>query len=308
MKDIIYIDRMSKAQHIEKVYGSQLLKLLYGNSASSRHVGRKLASFVAKNKWVSQAYGWWQKKRWTKRKIKPFIAKFEIDPAEFAMPLDSFTSFNDFFIRHLKKEARPLAGGQKVAIVPADGRYLFYANIATCPGFVIKGQKFNLSEFLCSDSLAKEYEEASMVIARLCPSDYHRFHFPCDCLPAKAVPINGLLYSVNPLAIKQNIKIFSENKRTLTTLSTQHFGQVLYIEVGATNVGTIVQTYTANQPYAKGAEKGFFSFGGSTLVLLFPKESIQFDPDLLAASQMSLEIKCLMGQSMGQSMWNHCLG
>ena len=189
-----------------------------------------------------------------------------------------------------------------MAIIPADGRYLFYANIAACTGFLIKGQKFKLKEFLCCEELAHEYKEACMVIARLCPSDYHRFHFPCDCLPASPVAINGLLYSVNPMAIKQNIKIFSENKRSLTILATKAFGKVLYIEVGATNVGTIEQIYTAHQPYAKGAEKGFFSFGGSSLVLLFPKGCIQFDQDLLAASQMGLEIKCLMGQSMGKSV------
>ena len=104
MSDITYIDRISQARCIEKVYGSRLLKLLYGNSPSSRHFGRKLASFVAKNAWVSKVYGWWQKRKFTKAKIKPFIAKFEVNSSEFSLDVDNFSSFNDFFVRRLKKK------------------------------------------------------------------------------------------------------------------------------------------------------------------------------------------------------------
>ena len=138
-----------------------------------------------------------------------------------------------------------------------------------------------------------------MAIVRLCPSDYHRFHFPCDCVPGQTRLINGWLYSVNPLAIKNNLDIFTQNKRTLCELETNRFGKILYLEIGATNVGSIQQTYEPFEKQPKGAEKGYFEFGGSSLILLFAKGMIQFDQDLLDATEAGLEMRCLMGQQMG---------
>ena len=143
-----------------------------------------------------------------------------------------------------------------------------------------------------------------MVIARLCPIDYHRFHFPFSCTPSKSTLLNGALFSVNPLALKKNIRIFSENKRSLTSLKTDKFGDVLFIEVGATCVGGIFQTYTPNQAVVKGQEKGYFSFGGSSLILLFEPGRIHFDADLIEASKKKIEIRGLLGQSMGRSCLN----
>ena len=94
-----------------------------------------------------------------------------------------------------KKEARPLGSGP---IVPADGRYLFYQNVATCDGFIVKGKKFSLETLVGSSAVASAYAEGSMAIARLCPSDYHRFHFPVDCKPGVARLINGPLFSAEP--------------------------------------------------------------------------------------------------------------
>ena len=141
-----------------------------------------------------------------------------------------------------------------------------------------------------------------MVLARLCPTDYHRFHFPCDCLPGQTKLINGWLYSVNPLAVKKNIQILTQNKRTLCLLDTPLFGSVAYMEIGATSVGSIQETYVVDRFQVKGAEKGYFEFGGSALILLFPKNTIQFDSDLLAATEQGLEMRCLLGQSMGRAI------
>lgn len=107
---------------------------------------------------------------------------------------------------------------------------------------------------------------------------------------------------MNPIALKKDIGILTKNKREMTTLITKSFGQILYIEVGATNVGSIHQTFIPNEPYAKGDEKGYFSFGGSCLVLLFEPGRIQFDQDLLEASHKNMEVRCLFGQSLGRSL------
>jgi phosphatidylserine decarboxylase len=241
-----------------------------------------------------------QRRAWSKRKIVPFIKKYGVDASEFELPVEAFESFDAFFTRKLKATARPIAAAEEVAIIPADARYLFFQDIDAADGFVVKGAKFTLSELLQDEALAKTYHGGAMLIARLCPTDYHRFHFPLAGVPSVAKLINGWLYSVNPLALRTNIDIFTQNKRMLTHLETARFGTLLCIEVGATNVGSIIQTYTPQVFHHKGAEKGYFSFGASALIVLFPPKRIVFDGDLVAATAQGLEMRCLLGQSLGK--------
>lgn len=301
MKPILYIDRISKKQCTEKVFGDSQIRLLYGDTFLNRMIGKKIAYALARLPWFSAFYGSLQNKPASAKKIMPFIETFAVDTTEFAKKPSEYVSFNDFFTRKLKRSARPIAPGKDTAIIPADGRYYFYQNIKKTDGFIVKGKKFSLTDLLQDEKLAAEYEEGAMVIARLCPTDYHRYHFPCDCKAGETILINGLLHSVNPAAIKKNIEIFTENKRTLCILDSKQFGKVLFLEIGAICVGTINQTYKPNTLFAKGDEKGYFSFGGSSLIILFPPNSIQFDQDLLDATAKHIEIKCLMGQSMGHS-------
>ncbi len=301
MKDIAYLDRISKRVEAERVYGGTFLDLLYGQGWKSKIFSPILKHISAKWRWSSAFYGWLQKSSWSRFKIAPFVKKFGVDREEFLEPIESYRSFNEFFIRKLKPSARPLAQGNDIAIMPADGRCLVFDNIEKSDGFIIKGVKFSLREFILDDTLYERYKQGSMAILRLCPSDYHRFHFPFNCLPSAPKQVDGTLYSVNPVALKQDIEILTKNKREITTLQTKSFGQVLYIEVGATYVGTIHQTFIPNEPYAKGDEKGYFSFGGSCLVLLFEHGRIQFDQDLLEASQKNMETRCLLGQTLGRS-------
>ena len=303
MNTIRYIDRQSRQEKTEKIYGYFFLKILYSTSLMSRLICPFLLPIFAHLKSVSKWYGWIQKSSISRLKIKPFIKVFKIDTSEFLDPLDSFQSFNDFFIRKLRPASRPLAQGHDIAILPADGRYFAYENISKIPGFWIKGQKFSLEELLQDKQLAAQYAQGSIVIGRLAPVDYHRFHFPTNCLPNTSQEIPGPLYSVNPIALKTNIHILARNKRVITSLHTKNFGKILYIEVGATNVGSIHQTFMAQEPYAKGDEKGYFSFGGSCVILLFEPYKIQFDQDLLDASCRTLETRGLFGQSLGRALF-----
>ena len=297
---ITFIDRKTKREENEKVYGEFFIKLFYGSGAMRRFFSFLLLPFFARIHFVSKLYGYFQKSAMSRFKIKPFIQAYEIDASEFLDPVDSFASFNDFFIRKLKPECRPIATSSDIAVLPADARYLVFQNIDKADGFWVKGKKFSLAELLGDEELAKPYEKGAMVIARLCPVDYHRFHFPTDCVPGKPRLINGPLFSVNPLALKRSIEILCENKRVITALKTENFGEVQYIEVGATHVGSIVQTYVPEKSYAKAEEKGYFSFGGSCLILLFERNRIIFDQDLIAASAKKMEVRGLLGQSLGK--------
>lgn len=299
MAGITYRDRESGKLKKEKVYGKFFLEMLYGDTLLSRLFSLLILPLIAHMPAFSFFYGKKQKAKNSKTKIIPFIRAFQVDVTEFADPVESFNSFNDFFIRKLKLKARPIIFEEKVAVFPADGRHLVFPDISEVDGFYVKGIKFDLRRLLDDEFYFDIYKRGAMVISRLCPTDYHRFHFPCACIPGKPKLINGPLFSVNPMALKKHISILSENKRVLTPLETGLFGQALYIEVGATCVGSIKQTFIPNKPYEKGDEKGFFEFGGSCTILLFQPNKIQFDQDLIDASAEHIETYAKMGTSLG---------
>ena len=116
----------------------------------------------------------------------------------------SYRTFNEFFYRALKPEARPITAGEAVAVFPADGRHLVFPNVDAVEGFYVKGAKFTLAELLGDGALAAEFAGGAMLISRLCPVDYHRFHFPVAGTPGDARLINGWLYSVSPVALRRN--------------------------------------------------------------------------------------------------------
>ena len=293
MKPIPYYDRQTGKLAYEKVFGGKTLAFLYGGS----RLGNFFKNCISKNSFASSFMGFWYNLSLTKRNILPFIEKYAVDPKEFLLKSEDFVSFNDFFTRKLKPEARPIASSD--AVIPADARYWFYENMTDNTDFLVKGERLNQNILIANDALAKEFEGGAALIARLCPSDYHRFHFPVDCIPGEPKLINGPLFSVNPIAIQQNIRYLTENKRILTILKSPLFGKIAYIEIGATSVGSIKETYTPNVPVLKGSEKGYFEFGGSSLILLFQKNAISFSPDLVQATKNGYEIRCLMGQKMG---------
>lgn len=288
---IFYINRSTGKREIEKIYFEPMLRFVYGR------FGKIFALLISKISFFSKLYGRLQSRPASKKKVSPFVLKYQVDLSEFEKKLEEYLSFNDFFTRKLKSGARKMEGD---LVIPADGRYLCYQDISSCDGFVVKGKKFSLEKLLQNDELAKKYQKGTLVIARLCPTDYHRFHFPCDVTAGTPELINGPLYSVNPIALKKNIEILCENKRVVTPLESTRFGKVLYLEIGATNVGSIVQTFTPGRKYKTGDEKGFFSFGGSSLILLFEPSAITLAKDLQINSQTHTETLCRFGELLGK--------
>ena len=295
---IQYVDRDTGGVETEKIYGHRVLSLLYGDSVASRCFSFFLLPLLARIPLFSQFYGFLQKRPASIKKIAPFIRTYGIDDSEFAPA--HFQSFNDFFIRKLKPERRPIVSDERCAVLPADGRYLVFPDLSLVKQFYIKGQTFELFPFLQNGAYAHRYARGAMVIARLCPTDYHRFHFPIAGIPSEAREIPGPLFSVNPLALRKRLAILWENKRMVTEIDGGEFGTLLFIEVGATCVGTIHQTYPSETSVGKGGEKGYFYFGGSCLVLLFEPGKIQFDQDLVENTAKGLETKALFGQSLGR--------
>jgi phosphatidylserine decarboxylase len=285
-----FVDRESGSIKTEKVAGEKWLVWLYNNP-----VGEATLWALAKRKAVSSFYGELMDRPASAEKIGPFVEEFNIDMSE--AKKQNFNSFNDFFTRELKASARTIDTVSTVAVSPADGKILAYADISTA-NFIVKGYRFDVPSFLSDEKLAKKYSDGSLVIIRLAPNDYHRFHFPVNGKITSTEEVYGDYYSVNPIALREMVEIFCLNKRAYSVIDSPVFGQVVMAEVGATMVGSIVQTFS-DDTVLKGAEKGYFKFGGSTVVLLFEKDKIILDEDLLENTLKGLETSVLMGERIG---------
>lgn len=287
---ITFFSRLTQRIETEAVYGEAFLRFTYETAPGllPLHAVVKRAAF-------SQWYGARMDAPASRAKIAPFLATYGVDTAEFAEPPESFRSFNEFFYRKLKPGARPIAPGENEVVFPADGRHLVLPDIGACDSFFIKGVRFGLAALLGDADQARRYEHGSLLISRLCPVDYHRFHFPAAGTPGEAKKINGPLYSVSPIALRKRPSILWENKREITVLKTETLGEVLLLEIGATCVGSIVQTYTPGAPVAKGAEKGYFRFGGSCFITIFEPGKIRFAEDLVEHSKAGREVYARMG-------------
>eukprot|EP00026_Physarum_polycephalum_P006051 Phypoly_transcript_06091.p1 GENE.Phypoly_transcript_06091~~Phypoly_transcript_06091.p1 ORF type:complete len:515 (+),score=90.29 Phypoly_transcript_06091:274-1818(+) len=238
----------------------------------------------------------------SKKEIKSFIDFHGLNLDEILEPLDSFKNFNEFFYRKLKPTARPIDHPEnpKVAVSPADCRLLVFPTIDDATAIWIKGKNFSLKNLVGDEALANKYRNGSMGIARLAPQDYHRFHLPVDCKIGATKHFDGALYTVNPIAIRENVDVYTENKRDLTFLENTAFGTVLFIAVGATMVGSINLTTSLGEVHKKGDEHGYFAFGGSTILLLFEPNKIVFKKSLLINSCKPIETLVKMGNKIGE--------
>ncbi len=293
---IRFFNRYTGRVEEEAVYGEKWLRWTYESLP-----GSCLLHLVIRRPFFSRWYGRAMDKPASKARIEPFIRQYGIDASEFAAPVDSFRSFNEFFYRRLQPESRPIATEENVACFPADGRHYGYQNLAEAPHFIAKGQRFDLDEFFDDPALAERYRDGTIIVSRLCPVDYHRYHFPCAGTPGTTRLINGWLYSVNPIALRRNVRYLTSNKRSYCVLQSQVFGDVVYAEIGATCVGSLVNTYEPGAPVAKGAEKGYFKFGGSCTVLVFEKNRLRLDDDLRKNTEAGLETYARMGDRMGEA-------
>lgn len=292
-----YYDRKSGGLRTERVYASAFLAWLYNTQ-----LGRFANDLLFRQKFVSHLYGWFHKQRWSKQKIRPFVEKLNIDMDESVRSIEEFTSFNDFFTRKIDLSKRPFHKEPCVCISPTDSRVLAYPIVEANRTYRIKRSTFNLHQFLSDDGLVEKFTGGSMVINRLYLSDYHHFHFPDSGTPGKARAIQGKYYAVSPYALRTLIPFYTENHRMLTLFDSDHFGQIAMVEIGSFTVGSIQQRYQPGVHVVKGARKGFFELGASTVVLLFQKGMIELDEDLCRNTTNEIETYVRLGDSIGRRM------
>jgi phosphatidylserine decarboxylase len=250
--------------------------------------------------WFSNLYGKFSDRPASAAKVAPFIKKFGIKMEDFVTPPGGYATFNDFFYRELAPGARPVDADPSVAIFPADARHLGFQDISAAEGIYAKGQKLSVAELVGDRALGERYARGTIICSRLCPVDYHRFHFPVAGTPSAAVPIDGTLGSVNPIALRRKLNWLWENKRARVTLDAGAFGQVTLVAVGATNVGGIMETYAPGSTLAKGAERGYFRFGGSWVATLFEPGRVRLEQDLAGATAEGIELLARFGTPMAR--------
>lgn len=288
-------NRATGEREREVIAGEVFVRFLYESA-----FGRFLADAFFKRRGFSRFYGFLQNLPVSTRRLRRFASHLDIDLDEAVRPVESFKSFNDFFCRALKPEARPIDPDPGKVISPCDARLLVIPSVTSDSSVSVKGFSFDLDVLLGDGDLASRFNGGAMFIYRLCPADYHRFHFPEACQPGFSETLDGALHSVNPISLSSGFKVLDTNLRHRTLLDTgDHAGTIAMIEVGAMCVGSVVQTFVPHVPHKRGDEKGLFLFGGSTVIVLYEPERVKADEDILQHSRLGVEAIVKLGQGVG---------
>lgn len=245
------------------------------------------------------------------KNIPGFIKLHQLNMDECVEPdWTKYPTFNEFFYRKLRPEARPLHPQKDVPVArcPADARTHVFESVDETRELWIKGQGFTLSKLLGGGEFAASLIDRlgpapQLVISRLAPQDYHRFHCIMDCKVVRREWAGDQYYTVNPVAIRGKVDVFGENKRCVIEVDTgeENIGMMVYVCIGATMVGSINFTGAEKDgaEMKSGDDMGFFAFGGSTVITVYRTASLDFAPDLALNSAKPIETLTKVGELLG---------
>ena len=232
--------------------------------------------------------------RFSKKRINKLIKAENIDMTQYEQR--AYSSFNDFFTRKILPGKREVNMHPNAVISPADSKLTVY-DIGENSVYSIKGCDYSITELLGGDhSLSKRFLGGKCFIYRLTVDNYHRYSYPDNGREISKRFIPGILHTVNPIATSR-VDVYGKNCRELTLLDTENFGEVAYIEVGAMMVGRINNHHP--ESFKRGEEKGYFSFGGSTIIVLYKKDTVIPDEDIAENSKTETETAVLLGEHVG---------
>ncbi len=227
--------------------------------------------------------------------IPGFIKRNHIDINEYEK--STYRSFNEFFCRKIRPELRPVDPAAEHLVSPCDG-YLSIYPVSDDLVIPVKQSRYTISSLLHSDHIAKKYDGGWCMVFRLCVHHYHRYCYPDSGVKSRQTKIKGVFHTVRPVAL-QALPVFQENTREYCLLRTEKFGTLALMEVGAMLVGRI-RNHPGHRQVARGQEKGYFQYGGSTIILLAGKDQIRLPESLKGA----IEVPVNMGQMIAYSAGN----
>jgi phosphatidylserine decarboxylase len=277
----------------EPIFNDVWLRFMYYTP-----LGAILRHMVLRTRLFSRLYGKLNRSGRSTRKIHAFIETYGIDTNDLDRPIASFRSFDDFFTRRLKIGARPIDPFPGNLISPADARVIKY-DMRNSEVIPVKGRSFSVGDLIERAEIAQNYKDGTIVVFRLAPFDYHRFCYIDDSIIGPTWTTGRLYEAVHPYAIWANAKSFTVNVRDCCILHTDHFGDVLHIDVGALGVGAIKQLHRSGSRVGRGEEKGLFALGGSTIVLVFQRGTVVMDADIEQNSANGLETLVRYGEAIG---------
>lgn len=280
----IIIDRKSK--EVKKIRENILLIFLYNTV-----VGRCFLKITTRPR-ISRLSGKYFDSKLSKPIIRRFVLKNEINMDEYIQK--DYESFNDFFTRKIKHKSRKIINESKTFISPCDAKLSVY-KVSDDLNLKIKRSNYSLNDLLGENVQVSCFNYTYALVFRLGVDDYHRYVFVDDGVMDEYHKINGVLHAVRPIAQKR-YPIFFQNQREWTLLHTKNFGDIVEIEVGSLMVGKIINHDI--KKFVRGNEKGYFKFGGSTIVLLV--NDIEIDEDILENSKNDLETVVKLGEKIGR--------
>jgi phosphatidylserine decarboxylase len=288
-------DRRTDRVFHEQVYGEGALRWTYGT-----RLGRTLEKAILSRRFVSRLMGGYQDLPSSTGRIPSFIQQYGIQMAEFEP--GPFASFNEFFIRKFKPGAREVAAAPTMAAF-AEARYFAWDSTDESTCLPVKGALLCPEQLLGNALTAEQARRLAggpLLLARLCPTDYHRFHFPDSGLWLSCRRVAGRLHSVNPVALEARPRTFLDNERKVSILECDSLGLLAYIEVGALGVGKIVQSRSPSGRFERGEEKGYFLFGGSTVIVVGEPGRWKPDADLLKSTRSGVETLIRLGEGIAR--------
>ncbi len=259
-------------------------------------VGRLILKPLVANKFISNFVGWVLDRKISCVGIKPFVRKNNIKIDDYEKK--RYDSFNDFFIRKIKPEKREIIMDEDVFISPCDSKLIAY-KINEKTIFNVKNTAYDVFSLTNNKKISKEFKNGYALVFRLSPADYHRYYFVDDGVVLEKYKINGKFHTVNPI-VYDKFEVFKENTRECTLLQTKNFDKLLYIEVGALLVGKINNHDI--KKFNKGDEKGFFMYGGSTVIILVKKNIIGLDKKILKNSKFGYETSVKLGEKIAKRL------
>lgn len=247
--------------------------------------------------------GWFLDRKSSVSRIEPTVRQLGIDLNEAVIPEGGFSSFNEFFARELKPGARPIPDDENTLLSPADCRLTVYPEITAGMVVPVKGTPYTIGELLGfqGNRYARAFDGGSLMVCRLCPADYHRYHFIDAGIQEDYWVLRGKYHSVNPIALTRGYKVFTENLRTVRMLRFKKGGVAAMFAVGAFGVASIHDYATEKEmEFSRGNQAGFFTFGGSTVIMAFAPGKAKFDQDILQHSAEGMETLVKANSRIGE--------
>ena len=256
----------------------------------------KLVLKLATKRFVSKIGGWYLNRKKSVKYVNNFIKSNNINMDDY--PKVEYKSFNDFFSRKIIEGKRKFSGSKTDFCSPSDSKLLVY-KLDDKQEFVIKNKKYTLESILRDKNLANEYKNGYFLVFRLSVDDYHRYSYIDNGKLIKTKQINGKFHTVGPIAFN-NHRVYQENQREYELLKTENFDTIIQMEVGAMMVGKIVNYH--KDKFKKGEEKGYFLFGGSTIVIIVKENILEIDNDILENSSKGIETKIKLGEKIAKRL------